>query len=329
MKLKEIFRPIEKELLEVEKVLENSLRSTGYKSILEMNNYLLNARGKRLRPALFILSAKASPKKGVSKKKLANIASAVELIHMASLIHDDVIDHSSLRHNKPTINSKWGEDVSIALGDYLYSVAFELFSDFAKPDIIRCISSATKMMCEGELIQVCERDNLGLLKERYIIIVKKKTASLFAASCQAGSLASYSKGLLQDALKEYGLNLGVAFQIADDYLDLAGDQECLGKAPGQDIKIGELTLPVLNLLESAEEEERKELRKLLNSKRTRASLKKIKSRLIGSDAAHRTKETALSYVTLAKEKINPLSNSLYKESLLNLADFVMERGFEQ
>lgn len=329
MRLKDIYSPIEKELRNMEKILESSLKKSKNQSILRINNFLLGSHGKRIRPALMILSAKAvsNNQNSVMSHHLANIASAIELIHTASLIHDDVIDRSYIRHSRPTVNSKWGEDVAIALGDYLYSEAFELISACGNMDIIQCISSATKTMCEGELLQVCERDNLDLLKERYIVIVKKKTASLFAASCEAGSLISNGGEPLKSALREYGLNFGIAFQIIDDYLDIVAEEQKLGKTPGQDIGVGEITLPLLNLLESVSEGEREELKVLLTAKKDKEHLQRIKSRLLRSNAALKTKELTSSYMNLARQNLDILSYSPYKESLIDLADFIMERGF--
>lgn len=329
MLLKEIYHPIKQELINVEQVLRDSLRSSKYKSILEVNNYLLDAGGKRLRPALVLLSAKASHRTFSSRRILINIAAAIELIHMASLVHDDVIDHANLRHNKPTINYKKGEGVAIALGDYLYSAAFGLISTCGNMDVLHCISSATKAMCEGELLQVCERDNIGLLKDRYMVIVKKKTAALFAVSCRAGALISGFRKSLPNALEEYGLNFGIAFQIVDDYLDLAGDEESLGKSAGQDIKAGEVTLPILNLLESLPLSEREKIKTLLASKRDKESLERIKSMLFNSQASIKTEKTAVFFINLAKKRIRILSNSAYKESLLSLAEFIIRRGFNR
>lgn len=329
MLLQEIYHPIKQELINVEQVLRDSLRSSKYKSILEVSNYLLDAGGKRLRPALVLLSAKASHRTLFSCRTLVNIAAAIELIHMASLVHDDVIDHASLRHNKPTVNCKKGEDVAIALGDYLYSAAFELISTCDNRDVLQCISSATKAMCEGELLQVCERDNLDLLKDRYMTIVKKKTAALCAVSCRAGALISSFSKSLPEAMEGYGLNFGIAFQIVDDYLDLAGDEESLGKSAGQDIKEGEATLPLLNLLESLPLSGRKEIKILLASKKDKESLERIKSMLFNSQASIKTKKAAISFINLAKKRIRTISRSAYKESLLSLADFIMERGFNR
>jgi len=188
MQLKEIYQPIARELADVERVLSASMMNSKSQPILKIGDYLLDVQGKRLRPALVILSAKATleQKPKDTYQQLTKIASSIELIHMASLIHDDVIDHACLRHNKPTINQKFGQEASIVLGDYLYSIGFELISSSRNPDMLSCIACATKAMCEGELIQVCERDNLELLKKRYIMIAKKKTASLFIASNVGG-----------------------------------------------------------------------------------------------------------------------------------------------
>lgn len=328
MQLKEIYQPIDKELKAVEETLESSLSESRHQSILRINRFLLDSPGKRIRPALVILSAQASlgQRTRISRSQLVKIATAIELIHMASLIHDDVVDHSTLRHHQPTINAKWGQDVSIALGDYLYSLAFKLIATCGNMDILDCISSAAKAMCSGELLQIVERDNLSLLKERYLLIVKKKTAALFVASCHAGALIAQSPPYLQNALKGYGLNLGIAFQIIDDCLDLMAEQEKLGKIPGQDLSVGEITLPLLNLLESFSKEERRGLIKLIESK-PKDFLSKIKARLLNSDALSRTKKTTSSYLNIAKNKLKALPESDYRRSLLDLADFISNRGF--
>ncbi len=327
MQLENIYRPIKKELGSVEAFIGDVLNQSRHKSILEINNFLLEARGKRIRPALVILCAKASKELSSLDKKLIKIATAIELIHIASLIHDDIIDHASLRHNKPTINYKWGDDVSIVAGDYLYSIAFDLISSTGNSDILKCISSATKALCEGQLLQVCERDNLNLLKERYFIIVKMKTASLFAASCQSGALISNPKSRLKIALKEFGLNFGIAFQIIDDYLDIVGVERFLGKAAGQDMSVGEFTLPILNLWESIPLEERRELEGLLATIKNKETLERIRQKLFDSGAASKTKNAANSFIISAKQGISFLPGSPYKDSLIGLSDFILKRGF--
>ena len=324
MELKEIYQLIKKELTAVEQILEKSLKVAKNKSILEISDYLLSAKGKKLRPALVILSAKASQQSpSINEHSMVSIASAMELIHIASLIHVDVIDHAPLRHNKPTINSKYGQDVSIALGDYLYSKAFELISTCGNMDILSCISCATRLMCEGELIQVCERDNLDLLKKRYIIIAKKKTASLFVASCQAGAILSGSKVSMQQTLKGYGLNFGIAFQILDDCLDLIGKTQDLGKTPGADFRVGELTLPVLNLLSQSKDKDG--IISLIRQKNKQETFSEIKRRFINSSAFLKTKDDVSYYIQKAKRSLDKLSESPFKKSLFTLADYIVER----
>ncbi len=328
MELRNIYKPIRRELAKVEEILADAFKRTRSKSILKVTNYLLESSGKRLRPALVILSAKATStlNSQLSTLNLTKIAATIELIHVASLIHDDVVDHARLRHNKASINTKWGEDVSIALGDYLYSLAFELISSCGNPDILDCISQATKAMCEGELTQICERNNTGLLKERNMIIVKKKTAELFAASCEAGAILSNCPPQLERALRGFGLDFGIAFQIIDDYLDVVGEEACLGKAPGQDIAVGEMTLPLSNLMESFNKDERLKLRRILKTK-GKNNLKKIRQWLQSSGALSRTKKVTLYYINSAKKRLKALPDSAYRKSLADLADFILRRGF--
>lgn len=332
MQLKEIYHPIIRELKKVGSVIETSLSQTKHNSILKVNRFLLETPGKRLRPALVILSAKAtSGHKGQgtrdkaqgARDKLIDIAAAIELIHTASLIHDDVIDHAALRHNRPSINSKWGQDTSIALGDYLYSKAFELISSCGDTDVLKCISQATSLMCEGELLQVCERENSALLKERYLLIIKNKTASLFAASCQTGAILSNSPKGIHEALKEYGLNIGIAFQMADDCMDLIGKKKDLGKAPGADFKMGELTLPVLNLLSQSKEKHR--LISLVKQSNKQGAFKEIKQGVMMSQALIKTKEEVSAYIQKAKSGLHKIEDSDFKESLFGLADDIVDR----
>ena len=329
MELERIYTPVRGDLDTVESVLKDCLTATGDASMSEVGRYVLESGGKRVRPALVLLSAKASGGETPAScgEHLIDLASAVELIHMASLLHDDVVDNARLRHHNPTINSKWGDDISIALGDYLYSLAFELISRCDDPSIVRCMSAATKTMCEGQLLQIWERKNLELSMERYVHIVEKKTAALFAASAQVGGSLGREDEEFRTALGDYGLNLGVAFQIVDDYLDLIGDETRMGKEPGQDIAAGEATLPILVLREFIPEDERQALAALLDSPSGEDALGVIREKLLTSGAARKTQDTAIAYVDSAKKSLDVLSESVYKASLLGLADFVLERGF--
>jgi octaprenyl-diphosphate synthase len=326
MQLKEIYSPIESELNEVGKALEQILSESENKSILEVNQFLLLNPGKRLRPALVLLSAKATSNNGLSHdNKLAKIASAVEMIHFASLVHDDIIDHAVVRHNKPSINQRWGQEISIALGDYLYSKAFEIIASCGNIDMLYCISQATSMMCEGELAQVCARDSISLMKKQYLSIIEKKTASLFAASCKVGAIMSNRKELVQNTLREFGLNLGIAFQIVDDCIDLIGEAKDLGKPPGADFKMGELTLPILNLLSQAEDKD--ELISLINQRDNQSAFSEVKRRFANSQLVlAKTKEDIHGYIQKAKRSLLNIEESIFKQSMISLADLIAERA---
>jgi len=327
MNLEEIYQPIADELKTVEDFIACSIKESKNQSVLAMSDFLLESSGKRIRPALVVLSEKAGSageNSACDGNELIRIATAVELIHMASLIHDDVLDKAMMRRRKPSINAKWGDDVSIALGDYIYSKAFELIGKCRNPDVFACISEAICVMCEGELTQVCQRKNLDLSKDSYVVIVKKKTASLFAACCHAGAIIGNHGRVIQAALKEFGLNFGIAFQIIDDYRDIISDEGALGKRPGQDVIVGDMTLPLLTLFDIANRAKREELKDILESRIDQDSLTKIRAMFVNSGAADLTRKTASSYIDRAKQKLDELENSDYKKSLNYLADYITQ-----
>jgi len=356
MKLEEIYQPITDDLKRMENLLESSVRESKNRSILAMSNTLLESPGKRLRPALVILSEKAASagkngncdyaERHVSyiRDELITLATAVELIHIASLIHDDVLDKATMRHSRPSINTQYGDDISIVLADYIYSKAFQLIANCRNPDIFVCISEAIYLMCEGELVHVASRGNLDLSKNSYIVIAKKKTASLFAACCHAGTIIGNHSRAVQRALKEFGLNFGVAFQIIDDCKDFLSEESELGKCPGQDIIAGDITLPLLTLSEVLGRSEREELQNMLGSACTPAfscesksgrageandnastelaevNFTRLRAILINSNALSKVHEVAKSYLSTAKKHLDSLADSVYKESLNQLVD---------
>ncbi len=330
MNLDRIYQPITDDLKKVEHFLESSVKESKNQSILAMSNSLLESGGKRLRPALVILSEKAASagkNSNCNHDELIRLATAVELIHIASLIHDDVLDGATMRRSKPSINVRLGDDISIVFGDYIYSKAFELIGKCRNPDVFECICQAIYVMCEGELIQVCQRGNLDLSKDNYITIVRKKTASLFAASCQAGTILGNHSRIIQTTLKEFGLNFGIAFQIIDDCKDIVSEERVLGKHPGQDVAAGDMTLPLLDLLEVVGPTGRSEIKRILESAIDKHSLEKIREMLVGTDALDSTQETALYYIDRAKQGLDKLENSDYKESLNHLTNYIAQKSF--
>jgi geranylgeranyl pyrophosphate synthase len=322
--LRDIYEPIADDLKTVEDLLRSSLSESTNPPIAAMNNFLLESAGKRIRPALVILSERATSVGGkctCGHRKLIEIAAAVELIHMASLIHDDVLDQATIRHTRPSINAQYGDDISIALGDYIYSKALQLIANCGNPSVFMCISEAICVMCEGELTHVCQRGNLDLSKNKYIAIAKEKSASLFAACCHAGAILGNHSQPVQTALKEFGLNFGVAFQIIDDCKDVLGEESELGKCPGQDIIAGDITLPLLILSEVVGQAERVEIRNMLGGGSNKDNLERLRTMLVNSNALSKIHEVVRSYLITAKKHLDSLGNSTYKESLKQLVDY--------
>ncbi|MBN1359029.1 MAG: polyprenyl synthetase family protein [Sedimentisphaerales bacterium] len=221
--------------------------------VREIVDFLLEAPGKRIRPALVVLSAEAASASradgfGESERVWVDVATAVELIHMASLVHDDLIDAATVRHHRSSINARWGGPVSIALGDYLCSKAFQLATACENPRLLAVLGSGLSAMCEGELVQVYGRRDLDVSESDCLAVAEKKTAALFGACCGVGAVAADADPMTRSALQQFGLHIGIAFQILDDCRDLLSDQQRLGKRPAQDLLAGDATLPVVHLL---------------------------------------------------------------------------------
>jgi len=331
VELKQIYRPIARELELVEELLASAVKATAMEPVLRLSQSAVQTKGKRIRPALVLLSgriARNGRRDHCRPDELVHVAAAMELVHIASLIHDDTIDRAVTRHSRPSVNKQLGDDVSIALGDYLHSKALSLISSSRRPELFECITEAFCAMCEGELIQVCQRKNLELSKESYLVIAEKKTASLFAACCQAGTILGNQDGPLRAALREFGLNFGIAFQIIDDTKDIISEEKTLGKRPGQDLAVGDITLPLLSLLEVVEPREQEKLKEALHSRASAETIiEDVRTLFLNSKALDITKATALEFIERAKRRLAPLENSDYKDSLVKLADYIINKLF--
>ena len=327
MDIKEICQPISDQLDSVGNLLESSIRESEEHSILAISDSLTGSIGKRLRPALVILSKKTASAGKISnsnQNETIKLATAVELIHIASLIHDDVIDNADLRRSKPSANAIWGNHQAVIYGDFVYSRAFDLILECQNLDVMECICKTMRLMCEGELAQVCQRGNFDLTEDNYLSIIKKKTAALFAACCQIGAIISDHNLATQKLLKDFGMDLGIAFQMVDDYKDIICEQKVLGKLPGQDVISGEMTLPLIYLLQNSDESEKKQLKDILRSKGNDADQKELKKIFIESGIDSLIKEKILYYVERSKSKITNFENSDYKNSLNSLADHIAQ-----
>ena len=255
----DLFAPIARDLEEVERTLARTL-DRPRPGVGRLIDHLGHYRGKRLRPALLLLTAHACGRVTPAHHTLAAV---VEMIHTATLVHDDVLDSASIRRHVSTVNALWGNQTSILLGDYLFTHAFHLTSTLGDAAACRLIGEATNRVCEGELHQICQRGNLELTEQEYFDIVDGKTAALTACCCRLGALFSGKPAEVVERLSAYGRGLGIAFQIADDLLDLVGEERSTGKSLGTDLEQQKLTLPLVYLLENASPELATRVRQIL------------------------------------------------------------------
>ena len=226
-------------------------------------SYVCGTSGKRIRPALVMLAGGAT---GGSNEEHVRLGSILELVHIATLVHDDIIDGAEKRRDLLTASAKWGNGLSVLLGDALFAHALMLATEFDEAEIARKIAKASRAVCQGEIIQTRRRFDLKLTKADYFRIIEMKTAALFAVATELGAQVNGASDAVVDALRDFGLKLGTAYQIYDDCLDLIGDEETVGKTLRTDLEKGKLTLPILNLLEQATDKQREKLSRLLVQK---------------------------------------------------------------
>jgi octaprenyl-diphosphate synthase len=258
--LQAIYAPVAKELAEVERILKAELRSD-YPFVDELVRYGCLLGGKRLRPALLLLTAKATGSP-ITHEHLT-LAAVVEMIHTATLVHDDVLDEAVMRRHLATVNARWDNEASVLLGDFLFTHAFYLASTLDTVVGCRLIGRATNIVCEGELRQIGTRGNFALTEGEYLEIIEAKTAELTAVSCRLGALFAGASDEQVEQLDGFGRDLGVAFQIADDLLDVQGEEQATGKSLGTDLQKQKPTLPVIRALELATVGDRQAMLELL------------------------------------------------------------------
>ena len=321
MSISEMYNPIKEDLDRVDDVIRACL-ATEDKRIYPVSRSLSGASGKRLRPVFVLLSSKIGGKGG---ENVIALAAAIELIHTASLIHDDVIDKADVRRKKATVNSTWGNEFSVLLGDYIYSKAFFLLARIEESEILASLSRATSIMCEGEMIQIAERDHWDLSEAEYLSIIEKKTASLFSASCESGARLGGADSEKVNALSRYGSDFGIAFQIVDDCFDMIGEEKDLGKSLGSDLKAGKMTLPLIFLLDALPEKGRKEVKSLLQSKDRSASQAQIRQMVQEYGTIEGSLNKARAYLEQAKGALEILEGSVFREYFLKLADDLLQK----
>lgn len=290
--------------------------------IREVLKHLSGYRGKRLRPMLLLLTARAC---GTINEHHHTLAAVVEMIHTATLVHDDVLDEATMRRHVATINSRWSNETSVMLGDYLFTHAFHLTAGTGSADACRLIGRATNLVCEGEMAQIAERGNLNLTEEQYLDIIEGKTAELCAVACYLGAHFAQENAHVSQAMEQYGRCLGIAFQIADDVLDVVGAEQVTGKSLGSDLEKQKLTLPVIYALSQLTGDRKQELLTLLDSV-DRTARDRILPYLEMTAAIDYARSRAQEYILLARHQLGVLADSPAKTVLEEIADFVTQRS---
>lgn len=320
--LRKLYNNIMKDLEEVEQELRLFSRSPN-KLISDISTYLFQTNGKRIRPALLLLCSKLLGYKG---KEHILMSTLVEAIHTASLIHDDIIDNSKIRRGRESIHARWGPNVTVLLGDYLYIKALGLSLQSKHRQIIQILTSISARMVEGELTEYYLSGNLELAEKDYLDIINKKTASLFSASCRIGGILGKASKKEENYLAEYGANLGMSFQIIDDLLDFTGDEKTLGKPILCDLSEGRITLPLIYTLNNDGRENKKRVIELLKQKnQDRESLEEILKIVKSNGALDYTHKKAEEFSHKSREIISQFPKSAQQEALSLLSEFILRR----
>jgi octaprenyl-diphosphate synthase len=320
MQIQDVFNRYGSDLKRVEEHMELYLGSE-VRLIPEIISHLIGSGGKRFRPLLLLAAAELCGYKGERRYPLSAI---IEFIHTASLLHDDVIDHAETRRGKASANRVWGNAASVLVGDFLYSKSFKLMTDDGNPAILKLISTTTNTMSEGEVFQLMKAGDIGITEKEYLSIVEKKTSILISAACAIGGILGNAAEGQIEALTRFGMRLGTAFQITDDTLDYVAKEEEFGKAIGQDLSEGKLTLPLIRTMRKCTPEEKTFIRTGIEKKdeEATAGIMAIMHRYDGISYAL---GKARNCIDEARGYLAPFADSEAKTALLTIADYIIER----
>ena len=316
---------VENKLMLVEEKIKSKLDSN-VELVKKMTDYHLNTGGKRLRALLTLGSSKLC---GYTKgTRDINLAACVELIHAATLMHDDVIDNGSIRRGKKTPNKIWGNHSSVLAGDYLLSRCFEMMVEDGNIEVLKLLSSTSSIIAQGEILQLQHKGEVDMLEETYLKIISSKTAELFAAATKVGAILSEMKTKEKEALEFYGRNLGLTFQIADDTLDYNSELKLFGKNIGQDFYEGKITLPIILLFQKASKDEKETLKKTFAKKERNQNDLNYSLFLIKKyDIINSCYQKAKHYINLSSNSLSVFKDSEEKNILENLTSFSLSRNF--
>jgi octaprenyl-diphosphate synthase len=320
--LAQMFEPIRDDLKQVEREFARHVQSQ-VALIPAIGNYIQDGGGKRIRPAVLLMAARMA---GYSGDAAVLYASVIEFIHTATLVHDDIIDESELRRGREAVHTRWGNHVTVLFGDFLYLKSMSLALTQDRLDIIRLLCDVTLRIVEGEIYQLTKNGVVDLTEDEHFDIMRRKTAYLFAGSAKIGAMLGTTTREQQEALWDYGLNIGMAFQIADDVLDFTGDEVVLGKPVGGDLREGKVTLPVIHLLSRGEARADALIRKVVTERNvTIEEWREIRSLLVQSRSAEYARRIASDYIDRAKKALYAFPPSDARDALMYLPDYVISR----
>ena len=311
---------IQEDLTQTDQVLIEHL-SSDVALINQMSHYIIGAGGKRLRPLLLLLCARASHYQGQHHHLMAVV---IELIHTATLLHDDIVDESSTRRGKETANEVWGNAASVLVGDFLYSRAFELMVEPGSMRIMQILSKATNEIAQGEVMQLLNCQNSDLTESEYYQVIERKTAVLFQAATQIGAVLAGANPEQEEALRQYGLHLGNAFQIIDDVLDYESDAQTMGKEVGDDLSEGKTTMPMIYAMAHASSAEQKLLKEAIDNADT-TKIDQVIEILNKVGAFDYTRAQAQKSAELAKAQLGAIDDSEFKQALELLCELSLKR----
>ena len=322
MELSAIRAPVADDLRAVDQLILRRLHSDVV-LINQIGHYIVGSGGKRLRPLAVLLSARAC---GYQGSRHTDLAAVVEFIHTATLLHDDVVDGSELRRSNETANALWGNEASVLVGDFLYSRSFEMMVDVNNMRVMDILSHATNRIAEGEVLQLLNCNDPDTTEERYMEVIKRKTATLFEAGTRLGAVLAESPRETEDAIAEYGLQLGIAFQLVDDALDYRADCKELGKNLGDDLAEGKPTLPIIRAMDAGNERERTLLRNAIEGG-GRDKMDAVAAAIETTNAIDYTIALARRHARSAKESAGMLPESAQRDALEKMADFAVSRTY--
>lgn len=300
-----------------------SCLSSNVPLVEEISNYLIEAGGKRLRPLLVLLAANAC---GYNQKDHVKLAAVIEFLHTAMLLHDDVVDASDLRRGRKTVNAAWGNPASVLVGDFLHSRAFEMMVEIGDMRVMEILSHATNTIAEGEVQQLSFVGNAALTEADYIEVITRKTAMLFQAASHSGSVLAGASDAQEAALRDYGLHLGLAFQLVDDVLDYDGETVDLGKNVGDDLAEGKVTLPLIATMRDGTEAQADFVRRAIE-KRGVGDLERMVDTVRASGGLQYTLDLASQERDNAIACLDQLPDSTFKDAMYTLSDFAVQRSF--